>query len=391
MNKHHVARLLVMLTLVLLLVTLTGTALAEIARIITPGGPVKMRKKASAKASVVIQVPNNVYVDADEIGEEWTHITYKNKSGYVMTKYVVTASQLGQGMPQISMSPESPAVGSVIDFNVNDPDAVSFHYSLTYLNDKPVRSSEIPYSAVSYRPRKSGICCLEVTATHADGSTLTNQYFFEVRSEDVSAQLEALSDEPFIFSQKDGWWLDKKYRTSTLDQSGCAIFTLSHALQMLGRTKDSERPENLATAYAFCLVDGGTLNATLIGRAAKNYGFTTRSELIESEKDIAARFDKGALFSFSIVRGHIALACGLSEDGTKVRIIDSAPDATMERITNASLYLPAEDGSWHAIQSLADIPGERYYFETGCFGGATYYLDLSYVAKRGARLIQKGK
>ena len=83
------------------------------------------------------------------------------------------------------------------------------------------------------------------------------------------------------------------------------------------------------------------------------------------------------------------MAEALSEDGTKVRIVDSAPGATWERIKKASLYYQKEDGSFQAVQSLDELPGIRYYFETGEYGGMRYWLDLSYCAKRGMRLIRR--
>jgi len=52
------------------------------------------------------------------------------------------------------------------------------------------------------------------------------------------------------------------------------------------------------------------------------------------------------------------------------------------------MYLPDDAGGWKAITSLWDVPGARYYPETDQFSGMEYYLDLSYVASRGVRVIQ---
>lgn len=381
------AKVLSALLLALVLTLITGAAMAELVRIVTPGGPVKMRKKASAKSGLVTQVPNKAFVEADELGEEWCHITYNGKSGYVMTEYVVTAGSQEDALPAIQVTPAAPMAGETVEITAACEGAVSFEYAITYSGAKPVTGPQVPYATVYYRPRKAGIVCLDVTAHLADGSSLTNQTFFEIKPENEFL----VSDEPepdlIMYSQKDGWWLDKKYRSSNLDTSGCAIFTLAHALQLMGIAGENDTPDKLAVTYAFCLVEGGTLNSTLIGRAAKNYGFATKTDLLKSPGEITAKFNDGALFSFAIVSGHIALACGMSEDGTKVRIIDSAPSATFERIKDASLYLPAEDG-WTAVTDLTQVPGARYYFETDGFGAMEYYLDLSYVAKRGVRLIQ---
>ena len=93
-------------------------------------------------------------------------------------------------------------------------------------------------------------------------------------------------------------------------------------------------------------------------------------------------------FTFSIARGHIALVCGISEDGTMARVVDSAPSATYERIVDASLYYQMRSGAFRAALTLDDLPGARWYFETDEYGGLEYYLTMDYVAKRGVRLIQ---
>lgn len=192
-----------------------------------------------------------------------------------------------------------------------------------------------------------------------------------------------------LYSQSDGWWKDKAYRHSTLEHSGCAIFALSHGLQLLGYTGEEILPENLAKAYAFCLLEGGTMNSTLVGHAGDDFGFKTRYDLYTNLNEILQKMNDGAVFSFAVVSGHIALAAGLSQDGSKIRIWDSAPSATMERIKGGQLYYQEEDGRFIPVASLDDIPGSRYYFETGAYGGLEYYLDASYVAKRGVRLIQR--
>ena len=110
---------------------------------------------------------------------------------------------------------------------------------------------------------------------------------------------------------------------------------------------------------------------------------------IETEKELKTWFRQGCRFSFSIVIGHIALADGLSEDGTKVHIVDSAPGATWERIKKASLYIQKEDGSFAAVNSPEEIPGCRWFFESGEYGGLEYWLDLSYCAKQGMRPVRQ--
>ncbi len=193
-----------------------------------------------------------------------------------------------------------------------------------------------------------------------------------------------------LYSQMDGTWKNKSYRKSNLEHSGCAIFALSHALQLLGHQEPESKPEQLAVTYAFCLVDGGTLNSTLIGNAGKVFGYKTRFKLYTDKKEITRRFKQGAMFSFGIVNGHIALTDRLSEDGTMCHIIDSAPSATFSRITGETPYLYNEkSGRFVPLASPAEIPGVRYYVDTEGYDGAEYWLPLSYVAERGVRLIQK--
>jgi len=190
-----------------------------------------------------------------------------------------------------------------------------------------------------------------------------------------------------VFNQFDGSWADVSYRHSSLETSGCAIFTLSSALYRLGFTGDDIRPENLAKTYAFCLVDGGTLNSTLVGNAAKAFGFRTRYNLYEDKKEIVSLFEQGALFSFSIVKGHIALADGLSEDQSMVHIVDSALSATFTRIDGTRLFNREADGAFTPVSDLEQIPGAVYYPETDAYSGGSYWLPIDYVVSRGVRLI----
>lgn len=191
-----------------------------------------------------------------------------------------------------------------------------------------------------------------------------------------------------IHSQFSGLWKDAKYGASTLEHSGCAIFALSHAMDWLGVSRPETLPQALADKYAFCLRDGGTINSTLVGNAGDDLGFKTRFDLYTERSTIQDRLQKGAVFSFAVVNGHIALVVDVSDDGSMMRIIDSAPSATWARIQNAQLYQQQKDGSFSPIASLSELEGIRYYPENDAFGGTSYWLESSYVAKRGVRLIQ---
>lgn len=193
-----------------------------------------------------------------------------------------------------------------------------------------------------------------------------------------------------LYSQTDGWWRDKKYSVSELETSGCAVFSLSHALQLLGYTGEEIAPERLAKTYAMALMkDGsGTMNSTLVGRAGNDFGFKTRYELYENPQTIRDKAAQGAVFTFSVVSGHIACVADVTEDGKMCLIIDSAPSATFERKKDEPVYFIGEDGAFHVAASVAELPGIEYCIETNSYGCGVYYLEMDYVARRGVRLIQ---
>lgn len=191
-----------------------------------------------------------------------------------------------------------------------------------------------------------------------------------------------------LHSQCSGYWKEQPYGKSNLEQSGCAIFALSHVLQKMGFEGEAITPQYLAANYSFALREGGTINATLVGNVGDDLGYKTRYELYNSLPTIQAKLREGAMFTFEVANGHIAAVVELSEDGSMCRIIDSAPSATFERIKNASIYRREADGSFIPVTALTELENMRYYIETDAFGGAEYYLETSYVARRGVRLIQ---
>lgn len=294
------------------------------------------------------------------------------------------SAALSEGEMTVSLNAETLAVGEVLDITVAAWENCQTKYSLS-LNGKTLAESELgDHFAAAYRPRESGDYVLTVTVTDSQGLTRKQEAAFT-----VDGSLPAQDGLAEVYSQKDGWWADKKYRHSNLGKSGCAIFALSHALQRMGHTEDEILPENLAVKYAYCLIPNeGTSNELLINTAAKDFGFTTRKTLYSDKKQIFQLLDEGAYFSFSIARGHIAMVCGKSEDGTMIRVVDSAPKATFERIVNCAPYYQTRSGAFRAALSLDDLPGARWYFETDEYGGLEYWLPLEYVAKRGVRLIQ---
>lgn len=371
-----------LLTAVLSLMALYASA--EYGRVVTPGGPVKMRKNDSSKGKLVCEIPNRSIIEADEVGDEWSHVTYNGKSGWVMTKYLKLASMDQNNGITIQIEPENIHVGDEVHITVHAENTVTCRFTVDE-GKNVIEGKENNHPDTYYRPRKAGLHCVQVNVRDADGKDTSAEVFFTV---DEATEEKQESDEFILYSQKDGWWIDQKYSSSNLDASGCAIFTLAHALQLLDYKGEDIRPENLAKKYAFCLVDGGTLNQTLIGRTARDFGYKTQEELYKNKNTIRDKLNEGAVFTFAIVKGHIALAAGVDEEAGKVMIVDSAPSCTLERIQNGKMYYKTDDGKYQVISDLSEVPDTRYYFETDQYGGLIYYLDLDYVAKRGVRLIQ---
>lgn len=293
---------------------------------------------------------------------------------------------LPEGEMEVVLSADTLAIGDVLDITVNAWTNHESKYVLAKNGQRVIETEAGRHFTAAYRPREGGSYRLTVTVRDENGLSVTRDTDFT-----VDASLPENTGLSSVYSQKDGWWADKQYRHSNLQKSGCAIFTLSHALERMGFSDESILPENLAVKYAFCLIKGeGTSNELLINSAAKAYGFSTRGALYTEKKQILALLDQGALFSFSIARGHIAMVSGKSDDGTMIRVVDSAPQATFERIVNAAQYYQLRSGMFRAALSLDDLPGARWYFETDEYGGLEYWLPTEYVVKRGVRLIMPG-
>ncbi len=289
------------------------------------------------------------------------------------------------GEVSVTLSPETARKGDVVRVEVQaGENAESVTYELSVDGEKVFSGKEDEHFSAAFRPRREGNYTLHVTVRRGKKETEEASASILIRGE---AEVQAGPE--VIYSQKDGWWKDKAYSKNELQKAGCAIFTLSHALQRMGWTGEDVLPENLAVTYRSCYTQGGTANARLITRASEVYGYSTRSELLEDQKSISSALKDGDMFSFSIVIGHIALVSGLDESGTKVRVVDSAPGATFERIKKGSIYY-LQEGKFIEAASPEELPGAVYYLETATWGGMEYYMDLSYVARRGVRLIRPG-
>ena len=298
---------------------------------------------------------------------------------------------------KLTFSPENPKAGEYVDVTVT-PDregAVGVRYELStqagivfQSKDKDVTTH---YTA-SFRPREEAVYTLTAVIVYGKKDTESVSVTIPVSG---TAPVQEGAD--IVYSQKDGWWHDKIYNKKhhrSLEKAGCAIFALSHTLQRLGHTGEEILPDKLAEKYASFYIEGrGTDNGGLILKAGGEYGFLTQSDLIETERGIVTCLKRGDLLSFAIVLGHIAMADGLSEDGSLVHIVDSAPGATFERKdrwkTKGHVYYQDADGTFTEALAADQLPGIRWFFETGEYGGMEYWLDLHYCAHQGMRLIRR--
>ena len=165
--------------ILVLLAAVVTTATAEYGRVRTPGGPVKMRKTESSKGKLVCEIPNNAIIEADETGEEWCHVIYNGKSGYVMTRFLKLASvDDGSGL-KIHMEPEDAHAGDVIRFTAEYDEECEYRFTVTE-GKKEIRGKKNSHREVYYRPRKEGFHCLEVTVYDRDGNEKTGEIYFDV-------------------------------------------------------------------------------------------------------------------------------------------------------------------------------------------------------------------
>ena len=301
---------------------------------------------------------------------------------------LLAAVSAALGEPAVTVTPENPRVGDYVEILVTpdreNPESVAYALFYGEERDKVFAGKGVQHYDVWCRPRKEGVYTLQITVTYDKKDKETVEV-----SLPVSGFAPAQEGSEVVYSQKDGWWKKVKYSSSELQTSGCAIFTMSHALQRMGFSGEAVQPEQLAKTYVYYREGEGTWNEGLVRYAAVDYDFTTQHELITSAAEIAACLRRGDRFSFSIADRHIALADGISEDGTKVHIVDSAPGATYERIRfKGKIFRQNADGSFEEAAVPEDHPGMRWFFETQEYGGMAYWMDIEYCAGRGMRLIR---
>ncbi|MBR5345443.1 MAG: SH3 domain-containing protein [Clostridia bacterium] len=366
------------------------------------------REKAEEKAAAALKKRykafknEKLYTEASLQNGQW-HIGYYSDSGQYRYTALVNAENnqvtftadytgfvssirgqtiLPKGQLEVTLSAVELTVGQVLDAEAAAWEGALFAWQISLDGKKLADTDPGEHFAASFKPRKAGTYELTVAAYDEKKEIKKQTVSFTVTESEEPAEAEA------IYSQKDGSWKSVAYRDRDLEQSGCAIFTLAHALHRMGFEGENTEPAALAKAYSLCLTQTGTNNERLIRTAAGDFGFTTRSALIGDAGKIASRLREGQMFSFAIVAGHIALIDGISEDGTMVHVVDSSPSATFERLGSSSLYLLGRTGTFAAVESLDEIPGARWYPETDSYGGLEYWIPLKYVAARGVRVIQ---
>ena len=312
----------------------------------------------------------------------------------VLTAALLCASA-ASAEPKLAFSPENPKMGEYVDVTVT-PDregALGVRYELSTPGGVVCKNTEAStHYTASFRPREEAVYTLTAVIVYGKKDTESVSVTIPVSG---AAPVQEGAD--IVYSQKDGWWHKVMYRTKkpieTVEKGGCAIFSLSHILQRLGFSGSEILPDKLASTYSRFYIPGrGTDNGGLIKQTSEEYGFVTQEDLIESEREIVACLRRGDLLTFMVVTGHIAMADGISEDGTKVHVVDSATGATFERKdrwkTKGHIFRQEADGSFIEAESADQLPGIRWFFETGEYGGMAYWMDLPYCAHQGMRLVR---
>ena len=258
-----------------------------------------------------------------------------------------------------------------------------FSYVLMFDSKTLGSADDVDETKLSFWPEEEGTYLLRVMPEGAIEDTI--HYTFTVLPRDESAGSGFQ-----LYGQKDGRWAHTQYGRSTLEFSGCAIFALNHALQRLGYAGEEIDPAVLAQRYKRFLGVTGTRNGSLINQAAKDFGFETNNTLFTTVSALQKRFRRGAVFSFGIVDHHIALADGMSEDGKMCHIVDSSPSSTFRHLEGnvTPSYYDETTGTYVPAERPTDIPGVGFSLISLDYDGAEYWLPLSYLAKRGGRLIQ---
>ncbi|MDO4733609.1 MAG: SH3 domain-containing protein, partial [Bacillota bacterium] len=132
-------------------------ALADSGRIVTPGGKLNMRVSPKKNAKLAGYVPNHELVEVEEVGESWTQIVYKGKTGYVMNEYIRVSSQLpgltvypdeGIALLREDAGSDSPVIRPIGGCEAVEVEALEGEYALVHAGED---TGYLPVSALSYQ------------------------------------------------------------------------------------------------------------------------------------------------------------------------------------------------------------------------------------------------
>lgn len=84
----------ILLSVFIITVFIPYFGLSEQALINTGGGTLNVRQEESTKSKLITRLKNGTLVEADKIGDEWTHISSGKTEGYVQTKYLKFSGQI---------------------------------------------------------------------------------------------------------------------------------------------------------------------------------------------------------------------------------------------------------------------------------------------------------
>lgn len=280
---------------------------------------------------------------------------------------------LAQGEVEMAFT-DALELGDVMEVKVTAWTTYQCRFTVSKDGKELVTSMPGSHFAAAYRPRETGKYTLSVTVNDQNGLSVPLEVEFTVEDADTEGILYEL------YSQKDGWWMDKTFGAAAMQQAGSALFTLTHAMTRLDVDTVDMLPESMAQVktYTDCLKDQSVDNAKLIQAAAKEFGFSAPKDPVTGADKVREQLKKGVLFSMELGKQHFVLVSGVSEDGAYVQIVD--PDPSALNLEETAVYTQRFDGSFTAVETLDQLPDVRWYFETASYGGAEYWLSLDYAA-----------
>ena len=52
------------------------------------GGTLNLRQSTSTSSAILAQIPNGTRIEAEKVNDTWSKVTYNNKTGFVVSKYL---------------------------------------------------------------------------------------------------------------------------------------------------------------------------------------------------------------------------------------------------------------------------------------------------------------